>query len=261
MHPLSVPKYAPRERMICNETDGGWDIIFQRAHALLAADLLAPLRRDLRPDPWPRIVHAAAQHDHGWQEWEPGGRLAEDGTPQHFTGARLEDIAVQSRPLLRRTWHQNRWVALLIAHHIHHLYGRRRGQDDALDAFLDEQEGWRRAWRDELGVSPDEEDRAYAPLRWADALSLALCCRQLEDGEADIGPGPAGREDSTAVLLSAGAEGAAVTVRPWPYGIERFTVTIDTYRLRQRTFNGHDALIEALSETKATQRSWTIQAP
>lgn len=243
--------------MICNEIDGGWEIIFQRAHALLAADLLAPLREDLRPAPWPRVLQATAQHDHGWQEWEPGGRLAEDGTPRHFTAAALDDVAAQSHSAVQCAWHQNRWIALLVARHLDHLHAHRRGQSEALDAFLDEEAQWRRTWRAALGVSREEEDRAYAPLRWADAFSLALCCRQLGGGSADLSPGPTGEESSRAARAKEGA----VTVRPWPYAQARVTVTVDAYRLARRAFESHDALIAALAEAEVVPRAWTLRAP
>jgi hypothetical protein len=246
--------------MICNETEDGWEIIFQRAHALLTANLLHPLASRLRPGPWTAILHAAAQHDHGWQEWEPGGRLTSGGAPQHFTDVRLEDVASQSRPLLRRLWHQDRWVALLVARHLAHLYDGRRGEEAALDAFLDEQADWRRDWRTALGLSEADEDRLYAPLRWADAFSLALCCRQFEDdGTVTLMPGPAGEVTTVAALTD--REAPAVTVRPWPYREDRFTVSLDVYSLSRQTFDGHEALLEALAASPAVRRSWSIEAP
>ncbi|WP_424584279.1 DUF3891 family protein, partial [Tunicatimonas sp.] len=38
--------------MIVNQAETGWDIIFQRAHAILAAQIAMHWKIDTRPQPW-----------------------------------------------------------------------------------------------------------------------------------------------------------------------------------------------------------------
>lgn len=242
--------------MICNKTDAGWEVIFQRAHAQLALDLIAPWKPGLQPEPWTAILSATAQHDNGWQEWEPDGRLTKAGAPRDFTSVSLDDVATQSGPHLERAWHQSRWIGLLCSRHIASLYDQRRQGSDALNKLLGEQEDMRKKWRRSLGIKKADEDAAYAPLRWGDAFSLLLCMRNLpDDGRAiEIGPDAEGtrydayrRDDGT------------MAVEPWPYAPDRFEVGVDAYRLEQLVFESHDALLEALREASPARRTWTLR--
>ncbi len=241
--------------MICNKTDSGWEVVFQRAHAQLALDLIAPWRKELRPQPWTAILSATAQHDNGWQEWEPNGRLTEAGAPRDFTSVSLDSVATQSRPHLERAWHQSRWIGLLCSRHIASLYEGRREESNALDDLLSEQEALRKKWRRSLAVKKADEDGAYAPLRWGDAFSLMLCMSTLPaDGRAlEIGT------DAKETRYDASRrEDGTIAVEPWPYEVERFEAGVDAYRLDQLVFESHDALLEALREASPARLSWTF---
>jgi hypothetical protein len=253
--------------MICNKHPEGWEIVYQRAHALLAAQLVAPWREDERGARWTETLAAVAQHDDGWQEWEPGGRLSDIGTPLHFREAPMEAILSQSEQLTARAWHQSLWVGLLVSRHLSALHEPLRGHHADLDSFLDRQTEQRAAWRRRIGVKKSDVTHAYAFLALADTLSLLLCERRMPYGgrSVEIGDGPGGARYNARLAERAEDGGDdpeatnVLTLDPWPYRTDAFTIHLDTYRLPQLTFASHDALIEALRESDVTVRSWRVQ--
>lgn len=241
--------------MICNQTEGGWDIIFQRAHALLAAQLAANWRSSRRPERWLETLTAIAQHDNGWQEWEAGDRLTEEGTPLDFTQMSLAQIALQAQRAVTRAWHQSLWSGLLVSRHISHLYEPRRGEYNPLDELLGEQRRLRRRWRRWLDVSREAEDEGYALLLWADTLSLILCQHRLPSGgsKVEIGAGPEGERYE----LRQRADDS-LSLSPWPYEMHRFHVEVEVHHLRQRTFPSDDTLTDALEKATVTRQRWEL---
>ena len=243
--------------MICNRTETGWEVIYQRAHALLAAHLVLHWKVSERPERWMATLSAVAQHDNGWQEWEPGERLTPVGTPRDFTETPPKDLVAQSERALRRAWHQSLWEGLLVSRHFSHLYEPMREASGELAAFLDSLPDQRKRWRNTLGVKKKEVDAAYALLRWADTFSLALCQHKLPKDERalEIGLGP----DGTRYDVRQSSEGV-ITVTPWPYETDVFKVEIECYRLDELTFKDDKALAEALQGVKADPLRWTLRS-
>ena len=242
--------------MICNRTETGWEVVYQQAHALLAAQLVAYWRAAERPERWTATLSAVAQHDNGWQEWEPGERLTPVGTPRDFTETPAKDLVAQSERALLRAWHGSLWEGLLVSRHLSRLYEPMREASAELAAFLDRLPDQRARWRRRLGVKKGEVDAAYALLRWADTFSLVLCQRKLpEDARAlEIGTGP----DGTRYDVRQRADGS-LGVEPWPYERDAFTVELDRYRLDRLTFDGDDALAEALHAADAEPARWMLR--
>ena len=242
--------------MICNRTETGWEIIYQRAHALLAAQLIVYWKPEERPDRWMATLSATAEHDNGWQEWEPGQRLTALHIPRDFSETPAADLVAQSERALRRAWHQSLWSGLLVSHHISRLYEPMRGTHKPLDALLDRQPDQRATWRRALGVKKDDVERAYALLWWADTFSLVLCQHKLpEDSRGlEIGDGP----DGTTYIARRGTD-EVVTVEPWPYACDAFDAELDTHHLEQLTFENDDDLADALEAATADTRRWRFE--
>ncbi len=240
--------------MICNRTEKGWEVVYQRAHALLAAQLIAPWNPAGRPERWTELLAATAQHDNGWQEWEPGQRLTSLGTPLHFEETPVEDLVAQSERAVRRAWHQSAWSGLLVSSHVAHLYGKR--EEAPLRGLLERQAAQRRQWRRSLGVRQRDVQADYAHLLWGDTFSLILCCRQLPFGERRVEVEAIGGQRYFTWQRGDGTLG----VDPWPYGVEAFEVRVDTHLLRQLTFASEDELAEALETSRPVERVWTVRS-
>jgi hypothetical protein len=243
--------------MIVNLTDEGWEIIYHRAHALLAAQLAGYWQT---PDDTTRLVDtiaAIAHHDDLEREWE-GSHLTKSGAPLDFTLGDGEDFAVP--PLYKHVeaaLYRGRWVALLVSMHMSFLLEGRRGELCELDEFLDKQIELRQTWRDSLGISETDAEKAYAKMQCCDRLSLILCQRQIPDGERflEIAKGPEGdRHD----LLQRGDK--TLTVKPWPFTDQKFTVRVDASLLTQMKFDSDEELIASLQHAPISSIEWTFAA-
>ena len=242
--------------MICNRTKTGWEVVYQQAHAQLAAALIQHWQVAERPERWFATLDATAQHDNGWQEWEPGDRLTPAGTPRDFTETPVRDMVLQSERAVTRARHKSLWAGLLVSRHIDHLYRRLRRRHDEIDALLKRQTALRSEWRRRLGIKKDQVSRAYALLRWGDTFSLILCQRKVPpDGRSlEIGAGP----DGTRYFVTQTGE-EVLRVEPWPYEVERFSVEVDTYTLNKLTFASDDELAEALHAAPMQPRTWMLE--
>ncbi|AFZ01760.1 hypothetical protein Cal6303_2796 [Calothrix sp. PCC 6303] len=77
--------------MIVNLTKDGWDVIYHRAHALLAAQLGGHWRRADFPVRFYKTIAAISHHDDLEKEWK-GNNLTESGAPLDFTLRHLVTI-------------------------------------------------------------------------------------------------------------------------------------------------------------------------
>lgn len=251
--------------MIVNQTETGWEIIYQRAHALLAGQIASHWQAKERPARWFETLAAITQHDDSGREWEDEDQLTPAGAPQHF---RLGgSVALkQPREVTTNSQYQGRWIALLTSMHVSYLYGSMRDDDPKIAAFLDEQQTNQERWRRELKLSKAEVDGAYAIMQWCDALSLILCQRQLPPaGRAiEISRGPDGRrydavlrEDSSDEDSSkSGSACISLTVQPWPFEQAQFIVSIEASYLDQLVFKSDAELRAALQAARIEPITW-----
>jgi len=233
--------------MICNRKDQGWELIYQTAHALLAAKLVTHWRFDERPGRWTETLNAVALHDNGWQEWEQGERLTPGGHPRDFHDTPIRDTLIQADRVVTRAWHQSLWVGVLVSRHIHYLHSGKCAEHAELRALIEHQTELREQWIEVLGVSREEVEAAYSILRWGDTFSLLLCMHLLEPDEdaREIAAGPDGRHYQAFRRAD-----RSVGVEPWPYAVETFLVSVDSYRIARETFRDDEDLAEALHHTR-----------
>ncbi|HEY9809063.1 MAG TPA: DUF3891 family protein [Halomicronema sp.] len=239
--------------MIVNLIETGWEIIYHRAHALLAAQLAGQWKKEESPLRLYETVAAISHHDDLEKEWE-GNHLTSAGAPLDFTLEKDFQLP-KMRDFTQNARYRGRWVALLISMHMSFLNEVRRGELAEFDSFLDEQLVNQKKWRKELGISKEEADKAYAFFRWCDRLSLILCQHKLPDRERclEITTWPDGtryevmqREDKT------------VTVTPWPFEKKQFTVNVEASNLNQIKFDSSKELTEALLVAPIQVLEWTF---
>lgn len=240
--------------MIVNATTNGWEIIYHRAHALLAAQLAGQWRRKNAPARLYETLAAISHHDDLEKEWEEKN-LSEAGAPLDFTlqqGGVYSDSVAQ---LAKNARYRGRWVALLISKHISRLHEPNRGKSSELDKFLDEQLENQQRWRKELGIKEAEVDAAYAFMQWCDRLSLILCQQELPADERflEISKGPDGHRYD---IMQRGD--GLVTVKPWPFENDKFTVNVEACDLSQVKFESNAELSQALQEAPIKVLEWTF---
>ena len=243
--------------MIVKATTYGWKIIYHRAHALLAAQLAGQWRHQDVPVRLYETLAAISHHDDLEKEWEED-ILTEAGAPKDFTlnsdtdaDAGVEKLA----ELAKNALYRGRWVALLISMHISRLNEPNRGKSSKLDKVLDEQLQNQQRWRKELGIKKEEVDAAYVFMQWCDRLSLILCQQELPDDERflEISKGPNGERYDIMQHRD-----QLVTVKPWPFQEEQFTVNVEACNLSQVKFESNAELTQALQSAPINVLEWTF---
>lgn len=237
--------------MIANQHEKGWEVIYHRAHALLAAQLAGHWNAKDRPVRWLETIAAISHHDDLEKEWE-GNHLTEAGAPLDFTLDKKTDVN-KLRSHTQNARYRGRWVAMLISMHMSLLNEGKRGQSKELDSFLDEQLENQKQWRKELNITKDEAADAYAFFEWCDRLSLILCNHQLPDGERALEI--TSHLNNTRYDVMQRSDGS-VTVQPWAFQEQEFTVRVEACYLDQVQFSSNDELTEALKTAPIKTLEW-----
>lgn len=255
--------------MIVNLLPGGWECIYQQAHALLAARIGAHWHPAQRPVParWVETLAALAQHDDGQDPWTDANGLTPAGAPAPF---KLVPFSLeQARRVVAQARFQGRWRWLLTSLHVSNLYEPLRGRHGAeTDAFLDEQRATQDACRKGLKETKKAAQAAYDLLQWCDRLSLILCMNELPDDERrlEIGPGPDGKKyHCYRPGVGAGGElkpkspaPILVVVEPWPFEPNEFTVSVEASYLTRLAFEDDADLAAALREAAIQEKTWRV---
>jgi hypothetical protein len=247
--------------MIVNPTPTGWQIVYQQAHALLAAQLAWHWVPTLPPDRWVGLLAAVAQHDDEQAAWHGRGGhygLTPAGAPANFT--QVEFSLTQAQDLLHAARFQGQWRSLLTSLHLSCLYEPLRGSAPATTAFLDELKQRQRRWARALKITPTEARQAYALLHWCDRLSLILCRQELPEmgREVEISPLPAGPAHASYVRQP-GGPGTPAVVRPWPFAADALTVSVEALELHQLRFRDDAALAGALRAAPVHTLRWELR--
>lgn len=242
--------------MIVKSTQEGWQVIYHRAHALLASQMAGQWRRKNAPARLYETMAAISHHDDLEKEWEENN-LTKAGAPRDFTLDEETDLDKLIRHA-QNALYRGRWVALLISMHISRLTESKRGESDQMDKFLDEQLENQEKWRKELGITKEDVDAAYDFMQWCDRLSLILCQGELPADERalEISKGSDGKRYDI-VELSDGC----VTVKPWPFEADRFTVNVEAASLSQVKFDSSAELTKALKSAPFHSLEWTFVKP
>lgn len=214
--------------MIVNYTDAGWLIVTQRSHGLLAAQICAHWKKNRQPKRWVETLIATAEHDDAHQEMEQENLLEETGGPKNFKAIPFEEAYCEK--LLKLALSKGRYIALLIARHIHFLYG----QDPLAEAYCRALKEREKKWTKETQTTSEEIGKSYQLLEFCDALSLLICQQavQPENRKIEISRGP----DGKSYQLNASND-QQLTVSPWPFEVNAFTVTYESRLLEQLTFS------------------------
>jgi hypothetical protein len=239
--------------MIVNLIENGWEVIYHRAHALLAAQIGGHWRRQDAPERLYETLAAISHHDDLEREWE-GNHLTEAGAPLDFTleqAGSLEKIEKH----IAEAHYRGRWVALLTSKHLCFLNQAQKGKSAKWDRFLESQVKLQEQYQKELKITPKEVERAYQFMRWCDRLSLILAQKEVP---------MAGR----ALEITSGIEGQRydirqlneehLTVEPWPFESDKFTVNVEACHLSELKYNSTDDLIKALQNAPIHILEWTF---
>jgi hypothetical protein len=229
--------------MIVNYTDNGWQIITQRSHGLLAAQICARWNESNQPARWVETLIATAEHDDVYNEFENDDLLNDNGGPKNFkmTSFRQE----YASKLIDMAFTKGRYVGLLIVRHLTFLYGA-DPEGKKYCAELKKKEG---LWLTEAKATRQEIDASYSLLEFCDAFSLLICqgMVQPEQRKVEISYGP----DGLAYALSSDEEDSLI-VESWPFEVPKFKVNFESRILDKLAFSSVEEFRLAVKASPVT---------
>lgn len=237
--------------MIVNQTEHGWDIIFQRAHALLAAQIALQWKADGRPEPWTDLVAAIADHDDGQRDWEGENHLTDAGAPMDFSyqGPDIE----QAKRVVDNARYRSRWIAYLTSKHTSTLYEGWRDERKEITRFLDEQQKFQQKLVKDLGVKTTEAELRYRFMFFCDALSLILCKDNIPAGGRKLEIAALPDQNNAAVFYS---DQNRLSIQPWPFAQAQFSLGVEVYHIDQLAFKNDGELYEAFDQADIKVKEW-----
>ncbi len=120
--------------MITNLIEDGWEVIYHRAHALLAAQIGGHWRRGDSPERLYETIAAISHHDDLSKEWE-GNQITLTGAPLDFKLTSSDSFDALQK-MVDNARYRGRWVTLLISKHICYLTQDKQGKSPEWDQFL-----------------------------------------------------------------------------------------------------------------------------
>lgn len=193
---------------------------------------------------------ATAEHDDVYNEFEDDELLNANGGPVNFKMSVFRQDYCEQQ--VQRALSKSRYITLLIAKHIHFVYG----QDPAANTFLKDLTEKEKLWLSETKASQEEIDASYALLEFCDAFSLLICQNlvQPEGRKIEISDGP----DRKTYMLSA-LDDHSLSVHDWPFETDEFTVWYESRTLTQLSFKNVAEFKKALDLAKVEHLELTIR--
>jgi hypothetical protein len=230
--------------MIVNYTEPGWEIITQRAHGLLAAEIAVHWSHVVRTARWTETLLAIAEHDDAQIELEKEDLLTEQGGPVDFKMKHFEPG--HCARTMQASLSKSRYIALLCSMHLEFVFGKY----PASAIFMKEMVVQRRQWRRELGISLAQAQKDYDLLEWCDALSLLLCQRENQPEEREI-------EVSRGYGMIQPGENQ-LSIDPWPFEEKCFELAFEYRLLPQLTFKSPAEFRRGFLEAPVKVRKWQL---
>jgi Protein of unknown function (DUF3891) len=239
--------------MIVNLMESGWEVIYHRAHALLAAQVGGHWRKNDMPERIYETLAAISHHDDLEREWQ-GNQITPAGAPLDFT-LDPESSIEKLEKHIQEGRYRGRWVTLLTSKHICFICQAKQDESDEWRTFLKEQTELQQKYAKELGIEKDEVERAYQFMRWCDRTSLILTQKQIPQvGRAlEITSGIDGQRYDIRELPD-----GHITVEPWPFEDDIFTVNVEASLLSELKYESSEQLVSALKEAPLTLLEWTF---
>ena len=228
----------------------GWEIIYHRAHALLAAQIAAHWNQADSPQRITDTIAAISHHDDLEKEWEKD-QLTEAGAPKDFTQEGQTNVEHLAKHI-EESLYRGRWVALLTSMHTCFL---NQGSDDPeIAQFVEKQKQLQREWREELGVGEEETQSAYDFMKWCDRLSLILCQDRIPSSERKLEINNSPNGEKNYIVKS----GDAITVTPWCFKEEEIKIYVETSHLSKVAFKDNEEITKALQEAPRKYKEWVL---
>jgi len=233
--------------MIVNTAQDHFEIIYQRAHGMLAAKIAEQLHSSLRPpaDLWLETLVAIADHDDGRRGWEGDFHINDKGHPKDFTEFKFDEE--QASRVVATAECKSRWVSMLVSKHLVELYG------DLPEArsLVKDQYALQAKLQQHLPFDEEKSQQYYRILKWSDELSLRICKQEIpEKGEKDF-----------LEILPDGSKSFLMhledkSVFPWIFEKDKVVFTIEKRKIEKRAYKNDLDLQETLNNADISISSY-----
>ncbi len=240
--------------MIVNTSVQGWEIIYQRAHGLLASKIGYHWKDKDRPDRWVETLTAISEHDDGQENWKGSYHITDAGAPEDFM---LQEFSIgQAREVTGIAKYKSRWIAMMISMHVSYLYESLRGKSKEIDDFLDEQLANQKVYRKELKIKQSDAEKAYRLIHFCDRLSLILCQSQIPDDgrKLEIFTLPNGKNS----YLSQRKDNS-IKVEPWVFDVNEFEISVEVHCVDDLKFSSDTDFSKAMDEATVREKKWVFK--
>ena len=253
LYEIKAYPFSKLQTMIVTYKEDGWQVVTQRSHGILAAQLGAQWRAKDRPSRWMETLLAIAEHDDAETELDGENLLTPTGGPLNFDMKVFDLAHCEKLSMLTQT--KNRYIALLTSLHMEFLYRTDATDNKICSSFLKKQATLREKWRKALQLTEAETLRIYDLMEWCDACSLLLCqCRlQPEKRKLEISTGP---DKKTYHLVQANDK--TITIEPWPFEAKSFDVSFEYRIIKQLQFASSADFRKAFLKAPVEEQVWTV---
>lgn len=244
--------------MIVTSHNDGWKIITQRSHGLLAAMLAFQFEIDLPNEIMVPTLIAIAEHDDGVAETEERKNLTDAGAPRHFLvrdGAVKTDLK-QYQNVMELATSKSQINALLTSMHLKFIFTNHVNEKDKqMQTFLKDQEKNRKELLNNLNFDNKFASRLYRFVEWCDAFSLLICMDKIqpEGRKMEISESPDGVINQVFYK-----EDNLITVTPWPFKQDRFTVFYEYKIIEQLKFTSIEAFDQICNTTVPKRQAFVL---
>lgn len=240
--------------MIVNYKADGWEVITQRAHGILAAQVAFQWKKAERPARWLETLLAIAEHDDAEVELDGENLLTEAGGPLNFDMKVFDPEHCAKLSILTQT--KSRYIALLTSYHMEFLYRKDAAKSSDARAFLQHQQQFRQQCLKSLELTEKASLQIYALVEWCDAFSLLLSQQSMqpESREVEISTGPSG----SMYFLKQASDGR-LSVRPWPFEVRSFEVTLEYRSIGQLSFSSSAEFRKAFLAAPVNEKTFRIE--
>ncbi|RYY52650.1 MAG: DUF3891 family protein [Chitinophagaceae bacterium] len=240
--------------MIVKYREEGWEIVTQRSHGIVAAQIGFNWKFGELPAHWVEVMMSIAEHDDAENELDGENLLTATGGPLNYDMKKFD--LEHCMNLASLTIVKSRTIALLTSLHMEFLYASAKPENKKAVRFLADQKKLRSQWMKELSITEKQTMELYNLLQWCDALSLLICKddMQEEQRKTEISVGP---HNVTYYLTK--IDEHTLTVEPWPFACEKFPVYYERRHLPRLVFSSSAEFRDQFLASGVEMRSWDIK--
>lgn len=241
--------------MIVTKNSQGWNIIFHKAHALLAFKIGMKIKESVWPNLEYRLegLSAITEHDDSQAEWNKRDNLTALGAPADYRQSGQMKIK-EVQKMIDGCLHKSAFMTLMVSMHCLSIYKDQKGK--AVKKFLSDQEDLTASILSHLKISRDDAKKSYLILRFCDELSLMLCQKDIPKNKRKIETEPLPGIKENFIWMD---EGGILRMDTWCFDESEFTLKCEYYTTQKLSYASDAELAGELNFGNPHYDSYTFK--